>query len=103
MRLADLAGRAKQLIDRRGGTESLKQDADELRAIAGSKGSFGDKAKQAAEAVKEPGAAPRAEHDAAAGPTHAEPSTARTPSEKGSGPSETARKRERRERRARRG
>jgi hypothetical protein len=101
MRLTDLAGKAKQLIDRRGGTDSLKQDAEELRSIAGSKGSLSDKAKRAAEAVKEPGADPRAGHDAGAGPSHAEPSTD-APSARGSGPSETARRRRRRERRAER-
>jgi hypothetical protein len=103
MRLTDLAGKAKQLIDRRGGTGSLKEDAEELRDIAGSRGSFGDKAKRAAEAVKEPGADPRAAHDPSAGPTHAEPAPDKAPPERGRGPSETARRRERRERRARRG
>jgi hypothetical protein len=102
MRLTDLAGRAKQLIDRRGGTSSLKQDAEELRGIARSRGSFGDKAKRAAEAIKEPGADPRARHDADAGPTHAEPAPETAPPERGREPSETARRRERRERGARR-
>jgi hypothetical protein len=100
MRLTDLAGKAKQLIDRRGGTESLKEDAEELRAIARSEGSLGDKAKRAAEAMKEPGADPGAPHDPAAGPTHAEPAPDRAPAERGRGPSQTARRRERRERRA---
>ncbi len=102
MRLTDLAGKAKQLIDKRGGTGSLKEDAGELRGIAGSKGSLSDKAKRAAEAVKEPGADPRAERDPAAGPAHAEPTPDRAPPERGSGPSQTARRRERRERRGRR-
>jgi hypothetical protein len=102
MRLGSLASRAKELIDKRGGTESLKQDAEELRDIARSRGSFSDKAKRAAEAVKDPGASPRAEYDPAAGPAHAEPSPERAAAERGSQPSETARRRERRERRARR-
>ena len=102
MRLADLAGKAKQLIDKRGGTGSLKEDAEELRGIAGSKGSLSDKAKRAAEAVKDPGVDPQADHDPQAGPTHAEPSPDRAPPERGRGPSETSRRRERRERRARR-
>jgi hypothetical protein len=100
MRLTDLAGKAKQLIDRRGGTGSLKEDAEELRAIARSEGTLGDKAKRAAEAVKEPGAGPRSDYDPAAGPTHAEPAPDRVPPERGRGPSETSRRRERRERRA---
>ena len=103
MRLTDLAGKAKQLIDRRGGTDSLKQDAEELREIAGSKGSLGDKAKRAAEAVKEPGGGSSAAHDPDAGVAHAEPVPERAPPERGRGPSQTARRRERRERRARRG
>jgi hypothetical protein len=51
-----LSQQAKRLIDRRGGTKSLKEDADELRDIARGQGSLSDKAKAAAEAVKEPGA-----------------------------------------------
>jgi hypothetical protein len=56
MDLKRLADRAKQIIDKRGGTESVKQDADELRGIATGSGSLTDKAKEAVEAVKEPGA-----------------------------------------------
>ena len=56
MRLSDLASRAKQIVDKRGGTDSLKQDADELKDIASGSGSLSDKAKAAAEAIKEPGA-----------------------------------------------
>jgi hypothetical protein len=51
-----LSQQAKRLIDRRGGTKSLKEDADELRDIARGEGSLSDKAKAAAGAVKEPGA-----------------------------------------------
>jgi hypothetical protein len=57
MRLTDLASRAKQLIDRRGGTGAAKEDAGEVSEIARGPGSLTDKAKQAAEALKEPGAA----------------------------------------------
>lgn len=56
MNLKDLADRAKELIGRRGGTESAKQDAEEVRDIAGAPGSLTDKAKEAAEAIREPGA-----------------------------------------------
>jgi hypothetical protein len=56
MNLKSLQHRVKQLIGRRGGTESLKEDAEELKDIATGPGSIGDKAKRAGEAVKEPGA-----------------------------------------------
>lgn len=51
-----LTKQAKKIVDQRGGTESLKQDAQELQNIAKSKGSMSDKAKKAADALKEPGA-----------------------------------------------
>jgi hypothetical protein len=51
-----LSQQAKRLIDKRGGTKSLKEDADELRDIARGEGSLSDKAKAAAGAVKDPGA-----------------------------------------------
>ena len=51
-----LQRKAKQLIDKRGGTESLTADAEELKDIAKSPGSFTDKAKRAGEALKDPGA-----------------------------------------------
>lgn len=51
-----LSKQAKKIVDQRGGTEALKQDAQELQNIAKSKGSMSDKAKKAADALKEPGA-----------------------------------------------
>lgn len=56
MRLGKLAMMAKQQIDRRGGTEALKKDAQQLSNIAKGPGSAGDKAKRAADALKQPGA-----------------------------------------------
>ena len=56
MDLKSLQRRAKQMIDRRGGTDSFKADADELKDIAKGPGSVADKAKRAGEAMKEPGA-----------------------------------------------
>ena len=56
MDLKSLQGKAKQLIDKRGGTDSLKADAEELKNIARGPGSVTDKAKRAGEALKEPGA-----------------------------------------------
>jgi hypothetical protein len=50
-----MADRAKQTFQQRGGTEAAKEDAEELRDIARGQGSITDKAKQAAEAIREPG------------------------------------------------
>ncbi|HSD24781.1 MAG TPA: hypothetical protein VLB79_10695 [Solirubrobacterales bacterium] len=50
-----LADQAKKIVDKRGGTEALKGDAEELKDIATGKGSLKDKAKAAGEAVKDPG------------------------------------------------
>jgi hypothetical protein len=55
-RLKNVFGRAKEEVDKRGGTDALKEDAEELKEIAKGKGSVSDKAKQAADAIKEPGA-----------------------------------------------
>ena len=48
--------RAKKVVDDRGGTDALKQDAQEVAAVARGKGSAGDKLKEAADALKDPGA-----------------------------------------------
>jgi hypothetical protein len=56
MDLKSLQRKAKQLIDRRGGTDSLKADAEELKDIAKGPGSVADKAKRAGDALKDPGA-----------------------------------------------
>ena len=50
-----LADQAKKIVDKRGGTDSVKEDAEELKDIATGRGSMKDKAKAAADAVKEPG------------------------------------------------
>lgn len=50
-----LADKAKKTIDERGGMESLKADAEQLKQVAKGKGSLADKAKAAAEAIKQPG------------------------------------------------
>jgi hypothetical protein len=55
MNLKRLTTRAKDLVDKRGGTDSVKQDAAELKDIAAGKGPLKDKAKAAAEAIKQPG------------------------------------------------
>jgi hypothetical protein len=51
-----LFDKGKRMVDDRGGVDSLKEDAQELAGIAKGKGSLTDKAKEAAAAVKEPGA-----------------------------------------------
>jgi hypothetical protein len=58
MDLKRLTNRAKDLVEKRGGTESVKEDAEELRSIAKGQGDLKDKAKAAAQAVKQPGAGP---------------------------------------------
>jgi hypothetical protein len=56
MDLKNLFNKGKKIVDERGGVDSLKEDAEELKDIATSKGSLADKAKEAATAVKDPGA-----------------------------------------------
>ncbi|HYH61672.1 MAG TPA: hypothetical protein VD766_07380 [Solirubrobacterales bacterium] len=50
-----LSTQAKNLVEKRGGTDALKKDAAELQEIAKGKGSISDKAKAAAAALKKPG------------------------------------------------
>jgi len=56
MNLGKLTSAARKLMDKRGGVDSLKEDAMELKDIATSKESLTDKAKDAVEAIKDPGA-----------------------------------------------
>jgi hypothetical protein len=56
MGLSDLFNKAKGAFQKRGGTEAAKADAQELKDIHASEGSTTDKAKEAAEALKDPGA-----------------------------------------------
>ena len=56
MDLKRLTNRAKDLVEKRGGPQSVKEDAGELRDIAKGQDSLKDKAKAAAEAIKQPGA-----------------------------------------------
>jgi len=55
-RLKKVADKAKDQVDKRGGTDALKDDAGELKDIAKGKGSLKDKAKAAGKAIKDPGA-----------------------------------------------
>jgi hypothetical protein len=54
--LRRITDQAKKLVEKRGGTDTLKEDAEELKDIAKGEGSLKDKAKAAGEAIKEPGA-----------------------------------------------
>jgi hypothetical protein len=51
-----ITDQAKKLVEKRGGSDSVKEDAEELKDIAKGEGSLKDKAKAAGEALKEPGA-----------------------------------------------
>jgi hypothetical protein len=51
-----LQHKAKQMIERRGGTDSVKADAMELKDISKGPGTIADKAKRAGDALKDPGA-----------------------------------------------
>jgi len=64
--LRRIADKAKQQVDKRGGSENLKEDADELKDIAKGKGSLKDKAKAAGKAIKDPGKAEPAEPEKSA-------------------------------------
>jgi hypothetical protein len=48
--------KAKELFTRRGGADAAKQDAQEVKDVAQSDASMGDKANEGFEAVKDPGA-----------------------------------------------
>ena len=55
MNLGKLARQAKKLIDKRGGMESVKEDALEVKEIASEKGGLADKAEDGVEALSDPG------------------------------------------------
>ncbi len=56
MDLNRLKAKAKSLFEQRGGSQALKEDAQELKDIATGPGSLTDKGKAAMDAIKEPGA-----------------------------------------------
>ncbi len=56
MDLGKLTDKAKQLFDKRGGMDAAKADAMEIKDIASKDESLADKAKDAGEAIKDPGA-----------------------------------------------
>ena len=77
MDFKSLTDKAKDMFTKRGGTSAAKEDLNELKDIAGKDESLGDKAKDAAEAMKDPGA-PGA-GDPAPSTTPTEPAPAETP------------------------
>jgi hypothetical protein len=56
MDFGKLFKRGKKVVDDRGGVESLKEDATELKDVATKKEGLGEKATDAAAAIKDPGA-----------------------------------------------
>ncbi len=48
--------KAKKVVEQRGGSESVKADAREVKDILKGEGTMSEKLKEAAAAVKEPGA-----------------------------------------------
>jgi hypothetical protein len=54
--LRRITDQAKKLVEKRGGSDAVKEDAEELKDIAKGEGSLKDRAKAAGEAVKDPGA-----------------------------------------------
>ncbi|MBK5219599.1 MAG: hypothetical protein JJE35_07425 [Thermoleophilia bacterium] len=56
MDFKSLFKKGKKTVEERGGAESVKADAGELKDIAGSNSSLTDKAQDPAEAIKDPGA-----------------------------------------------
>jgi hypothetical protein len=51
-----IADKAKDQVEKRGGSDALKGDAAELKGIAKGQGSLKEKAKAAGKALKDPGA-----------------------------------------------
>jgi hypothetical protein len=76
MNFGTLTRKAKQLVEERGGTEGLKRDADKLKDVAKGEGTLQEKAKRAADALKEPQAQDKPH---AAEPQATEPQAGTTP------------------------
>lgn len=74
-----LTDKAKDVVEKRGGTDSLKEDANQLKDIAKGKGSLKDKATAAKDALKEPAEERRKPNQGAAGGHPAVDEEARRP------------------------
>lgn len=55
MKFNRITDKAKQMIDKRGGMDALKEDLQEVKDVAAGRGSLRDKARAAADALKTPG------------------------------------------------
>ncbi len=55
MRFNRIADLARQAIDKRGGIDALKQDLGEVRDVATGRGTLREKARAAADALRQPG------------------------------------------------
>ena len=66
-----LASKAREMFNKRGGSEAAKGDLQELKDIQARGGSMSDKAKAAADALKEPGMKGREGSASPEGETHA--------------------------------
>lgn len=58
LKLNRIADKAKQAFDKRGGMDALKEDLQEVKDVATGEGSLKEKAKAAADAIKQPGRTP---------------------------------------------
>lgn len=85
--LQGIADKAKDAMDKRGGTDALKEDAAQLKDIAKGPGSLADKAKAAAAALKESGAESETKAESPGSP---EGPTVPPPSDGGEGPKKAA-------------
>ena len=56
MGLEDIGDKVKDVVEQRGGTDALKEDAMEVKDDVSQEGSMTDKAKNVAEDLKDPGA-----------------------------------------------
>lgn len=61
MKWSRLTDQAKKVVEGRGGTDGLKRDADRLREIATGKGTAKEKAKRAADHLKQQPDTPKAD------------------------------------------
>jgi hypothetical protein len=64
-----MVDKVKQVFQQRGGTQAAKEDAQELRDVSQEQGSTTDKARDAAQAIREPGAPSPGAQSPAAGDT----------------------------------
>lgn len=55
MKFNRITDKAKQMLDKRGGMDALKEDLQEVKDVAAGRGSLRDKARAAADALKTPG------------------------------------------------